>query len=323
MNIRPRRLRYNSGIRSLVRENHLNISDFIYPIFVREGTNIVEPISSMPGQYRYSIDQLSNIINEVAALGIKSVLLFGISNTKDELAKDSYNSDGIIQLAIKTIVALQPDLIIMTDVCVCAYTTHGHCGIIHDGYVDNDLSVEVLGKMALSHAQAGAHIVAPSAMMDYQVAAIRSILDEHHFKQVGILAYSAKYYSSCYGPFREAAGSAPQFGDRAGYQMDVANKREAVKEILMDVEEGADMVMVKPAMLYLDIIAEAKVTTLLPVVAYNVSGEYAMVKAAAEKGWIDGNKVMMEMLLSIKRAGADLIITYFALDAVKYLKDNN
>jgi porphobilinogen synthase len=312
---RPRRLRNTDNLRSIVRETVLHKEDLVYPVFVKDGHGIVEPISSMPGQNRYSVDTLKAECEEMVKLGLKSILLFGLASHKDESGTESYNPGGAVQEAIRMIKSNFPEMVVMTDVCVCGYTSHGHCGIVHDDYVQNDETLEVLAEMALSHARAGADIVAPSAMMDGQVAAIRAKLDANNFHRVAVMGYSAKYYSACYGPFREAADSAPQFGNRATYQMDVGNVREALKEIEADIAEGADIVMVKPAMLYMDIIAKAKEKTLIPMAAYNVSGEYAMVKAAAEKGWIDEKRVMMEMLLSMKRAGADLILTYFAKDA--------
>jgi porphobilinogen synthase len=316
---RPRRLRNTDALRNLVRETVLTKDDLVYPVFVKDGTGIKEPISSMPGQFRFSVDTLKTECEEVVKLGLKSILIFGLAGHKDDTGTESFNPHGAVQEAIKMIRSNFPDMVIMTDVCVCGYTSHGHCGIVKDDYVQNDETLEILAKMALSHAQAGADIVAPSAMMDGQVRAIREILDKNKFHRVAIMGYSAKYYSACYGPFREAADSAPQFGNRATYQMDIGNTREALKEIEADIAEGADIVMVKPAMLYLDIIAKAKEKTLVPMAAYNVSGEYAMLKAAAEKGWIDEKRVMMEMLLSMKRAGTDLIITYFAKDAAKLI----
>jgi len=312
---RPRRLRNTDALRSLVRETVLNKDDLVYPVFVKDGKGIKEAILSMPGQFRFSVDTLETECGEIVKLGLKSILIFGLASHKDETATESYNPDGAVQNAIRMIKSKFPGIVVMTDVCVCGYTNHGHCGIVHGDYVENDETLEVLQQMALSHAEAGADIVAPSAMMDGQVGAIREVLDENHFERVAIMGYSAKYYSACYGPFREAADSAPQFGNRATYQMDIGNTREALKEIEIDIAEGADIVMVKPAMLYMDIIAKAKEMTLVPMAAYNVSGEYAMVKAAAANGWIDEKRVMMEMLLSMKRAGADLIITYFAKDA--------
>jgi porphobilinogen synthase len=303
----------------MVQETYLHKQDLIYPVFVKSGSGIKEEIGSMPGQYRYSPDALLKDLEEIVNLGIKAILIFGLADHKDETATESYNREGAVQKAIRLVKDHYPSLIVMTDICVCAYTTHGHCGIVHDDYVQNDETLDILAEMALSHAEAGADVVAPSAMMDGQVDAIRRKLDEYKFHNVSIMGYSAKYYSACYGPFRDAADSAPQFGNRATYQMDVANSREALREIDADIAEGADILMVKPAMLYMDIIAKAKERTLLPMAVYNTSAEYAMVKAAAEKGWIDGNRVMMEMLLSMKRAGADLIITYFAKDVARIL----
>lgn len=319
MKNRPRRLRGSDSLRALIRETVLHKEDLIYPIFVKSGTGIREAISSMAGQFRYSLDTLEQELQEVVSLGIKSVLIFGLSSHKDEHATESYDENGAVQEAIRMIKSKFPELVVMTDVCVCAYTMHGHCGIVRNDYVQNDETLHVLAQMAVSHAQAGADIVAPSAMMDGQVAAIREGLDAAGLSHVGIMGYSAKYYSACYGPFRDAADSAPQFGNRATYQMDVANSREAMREIDEDIAEGADIVMVKPALFYMDIIHQARQRTHLPVAVYNTSGEFAMIKAAGEKGWIDENRVMMEMLLSMKRAGADLIITYFSKDAAKLL----
>jgi len=311
---RPRRLRQSEMIRSLVRETKVTVDDLIYPLFVVEGSNIKKEISSLQGNYHFSIDQLEDEIKEIVALGIKGVLLFGLPAYKDDIGSGAYDDEGIVQKATRKIKSITKDLLVITDVCLCEYTNHGHCGVIKEDDVDNDLSVELVVKTALSHAKAGADIVAPSDMMDGRVGAIREKLDEKGYSHVPIMAYSVKYASAFYGPFREAAGSAPQFGDRRGYQMDPANRNEAIREVVLDTQEGADMVMVKPALPYLDIIREVRNTSKLPVVAYNVSGEYAMVKAAAEKGWIDGDNAMDEMLLSIKRAGADIIITYFAKD---------
>ncbi|MGZ5282530.1 MAG: porphobilinogen synthase [Bacteroidia bacterium] len=316
---RPRRLRGSDSLRALIRETVLHKEDLIYPVFVKSGTGIREEISSMAGQFRYSVDTLEQELKDVVSLGIKSVLIFGLSSHKDEHATESYDENGAVQEAIRMIKSKFPELVVMTDVCVCAYTSHGHCGIVRNDYVQNDETLHVLSQMAVSHAQAGADIVAPSAMMDGQVAAIREGLDAAGLSHVGIMGYSAKYYSACYGPFRDAADSAPQFGNRATYQMDVANSREALREIDEDIAEGADIVMVKPALFYMDIIHQARQRTHLPVAVYNTSGEFAMIKAAGEKGWIDEKRVMMEMLLSMKRAGADLIITYFAKDAAKLL----
>lgn len=305
----------------MVRETTISVDDLIYPLFIKPGTGIKEEITSMKGQFRYSLDMLEAEIHEIAKLGIRSVLLFGLTDVKDEHASDSHNQEGVVQAAIKIIKCAIPDMVVMTDVCVCAYTPHGHCGVVEGDKVMNDKTLHILQKMALSHAKAGADIVAPSAMMDGQVEAIRDILDENGFEDVGIMAYAAKYFSAYYGPFRDAADSAPQFGDRASYQMDIANSREALREIEEDINEGADIIMVKPAALYLDIINQACQITNLPIAAYNVSGEYAMIKAAAANGWLDEKRAMMEMMISMKRAGAKLIITYFAKDIAKILKE--
>ena len=320
MKIRPRRLRQSPTIREMVRETVLSPKDFIYPLFVKHGQIEKEPIPSMPGQYQFSIDGVVHEAKEVWSLGIPSVILFGIPDTKDAVGTRSYAEDGIVQKAIRAIKENLPEIVVVTDVCLCEYTEHGHCGILHNNEVDNDATLEVLARQAVSHAKAGADIIAPSDMMDGRVGAIRSELDANHFPETGILSYAVKYASAFYGPFREAADCAPQFGDRAGYQMDPANALEAVKEAILDMEEGADMIMVKPALPYLDIIRRVREECLLPLAAYNVSGEYAMVKAAHEKGWIDGSRVMMEMLTSIKRAGADLIVTYFAKEAARVLE---
>ena len=299
-------------IRSMVRETKVTVDDLIYPLFIVEGHHIKKEISSLEGNYHLSIDRLEEEIREIVDLGIKGVLLFGIPDHKDEMGSGAYDENGIIQKAIRKIKSITQELLVITDVCLCEYTSHGHCGAIKGDQVHNDLSVELVVKTALSHVEAGADIVAPSDMMDGRIGAIREKLDETGYTHVPIMAYSVKYASAFYGPFREAAGSAPQFGDRKGYQMDPANRQEAIREVELDIQEGADMVMVKPALSYLDVIREVRDYSRLPVVAYNVSGEYAMVKAAAQKGWIDGEKAMEEMLLSIKRAGADIIITYFA-----------
>lgn len=318
--IRPRRLRRTATIRDMVRETHLSVKDFICPLFVKHGQNIKEPISSLPGQYHFSIDRLLEEVEEIWSLKIPSIILFGLPETKDAIGSSSYQEDGVIQEAIRAIKKQIPEMVVITDVCLCEYTDHGHCGIIKDGQVDNDSTLEALAQQAVSHAQAGADIVAPSDMMDGRVAAIREALDEHHLEETAILSYAVKYASSFYGPFREAADSAPQFGDRKGYQMDPANAIEALKEASLDMAEGADMIMVKPALPYLDIISRVREECLLPLAAYNVSGEYAIIKAGEMNGWIDGEKVMMETLISIKRAGADLILTYFAKDAARVLK---
>ncbi|MDW8067183.1 MAG: porphobilinogen synthase [Aquificaceae bacterium] len=317
--LRPRRLRKKESIRRLVRENWLSLDDLIYPIFVRHGENVVEEVPSMPGVYRYSLDKVVDAVKEVRDLGISAIILFGIPEHKDEVGSDTWSDEGIIQRALRLIKKEVPEMYIITDVCFCEYTTHGHCGVLHDGDVHNDMTLENLKKQALSHAQNGADMLAPSGMMDGMVKAIREALDSGGFEDIPIMAYSAKYASAFYGPFREAAESTPAFGDRRSYQMDPANSREAIKEVLLDVQEGADIVMVKPALAYLDIISKVKEHTLLPVCAYNVSGEYSMIKAAGRLGWIDENKVMVETLLSMKRAGADMIITYFAKDVARLI----
>jgi porphobilinogen synthase len=317
---RPRRLRKNDLFRRMIRETALSADDFIYPLFAVPGKNLKKPIDSMPGIFQLSVD---HIVKEAAAareLGIPAVLLFGIPERKDELATGAFMKDGIVQRAIREIKYKVPGILVVTDVCLCEYTSHGHCGMIEKGDVDNDATLDVLAEMAVSHARAGADMVAPSAMMDGQVGAIREGLDEAGFDGVPILAYSAKYASCFYGPFRDAAESAPQFGDRRSYQMDVGNSDEAVREITLDVGEGADMIMVKPALPYLDVIRRAKEEFDLPLAAYNVSGEYAMIKAAAKMGWLDGERAMMEAMTSIKRAGADVIITYFAPEAAMFLR---
>lgn len=316
---RLRRLRQNEAIREMVSETILHQRNFIYPVFIVEGNNIRNEIKSMPGIYQLSVDNTINECEEVLKLGIKSVILFGIPNHKDETGSGAYASDGIIQKALKSIKGSLPELVVVTDVCLCEYTSHGHCGVIIDGKVDNDKTLELLTKEAVSHAEAGADIVAPSDMMDGRIAAIRKGLDANGFSEIPIMAYSAKYSSSFYGPFREAAESAPQFGDRKSYQMDFRNSDEAMREIFLDIKEGADMIMVKPALSYLDIIRRAKDNFNIPIAAYNVSGEYSIIKSAAAAGWIDGEKAMMEILYSIKRAGADIIITYFAKEAAKLL----
>ncbi|AEH22409.1 Porphobilinogen synthase [Thermodesulfobacterium geofontis OPF15] len=318
---RPRRLRRTENIRSLVRETHLTIDDLIYPLFICEGKNIKQEIRSMPEVYRFSIDKALEEIKEATQLGIKAVLLFGIPNKKDEVGTSAYIENGIIQKAVRAIKDKFPELIVITDVCLCEYTSHGHCGIIKNGEVDNDLTLEVLAKIAVSHAKAGADIVAPSDMMDGRVGRIREALDEAGFSHVAIMSYAVKYCSAFYGPFREAAESAPKFGDRRSYQMDPANSREALREASLDIEEGADIIMVKPAMPYLDIIKMLRNEFNYPLAAYQVSGEYAMIKAAAKLGWLDEEKILWESLISIKRAGADLIITYFAKKIAKKLNE--
>jgi porphobilinogen synthase len=312
---RPRRLRANENIRRMVRETKLSPDDFIYPLFVTHGKGIKKEISSMPGNYQQSIDNLVKDCEEIKNLGIPAVILFGIPEHKDEIGSEAYSEDGIVQNAVKAIKNKLPELIVITDVCLCEYTSHGHCGVIKNGVVQNDATLELLAKEALSHAKAGADMVAPSDMMDGRVGAIRHVLDNEGYHDTPIMAYAAKYASSFYGPFREAAESTPQFGDRRSYQMDASNSREALREVALDVEEGADIVMVKPALAYLDIIYQVKQNFNLPVAAYNVSGEFSMVKAAANLGWIDGDRVMMESLIAMKRAGADIILTYFAKEA--------
>ncbi len=317
--VRLRRLRKNERIRRLVRETSLSVDDFIYPLFVRPGKGVKVPIASMPGQFQRSIDQVIEEVKETEGLGILGVVLFGIPERKDEMGSEAYSDDGIIQRAVRAIKEEFPDFLVITDVCLCGYTSHGHCGVVEGDEILNDPTLELLAKQALSHARAGVDMVAPSDMMDGRVAAIRKALDENGFSEIPILAYSAKFASSFYGPFREAAESAPQFGDRRSYQMDFANAREALREVRLDVQEGADVIMVKPALPYLDVISRVKEEFDIPVAAYNVSGEYAMIKAAAQLGWIDGERAMMEVLLSIKRAGADFILTYFAKEAAKRL----
>lgn len=318
---RGRRLRANSAIRSLVRENSLSVDDFIYPVFVVEGKDIKREISSLKGNYHWSVDRLEELVDELNEAKIKSVILFGIPEHKDCVGSEAYNENGIVQKAIRRLRELSPELYIITDVCMCEYTDHGHCGILNDHDVNNDKTLVYLGEIALSHAKAGADMVAPSDMMDGRIAYIRNILDENGYENLPIMSYAAKYSSAFYGPFREAAGSAPSFGDRKSYQMDPANSREAMAEIEADLNEGADIIMVKPAMSYLDIVREARDKINVPICVYNVSGEYAMVKNAGEAGLINEKLVALEMLLSMKRAGAKMIITYYALEAAKWLKE--
>jgi len=319
MIIRPRRLRRTPTIRRMVKETCIRVDDLIFPIFVKHGKGERKPIPSMVGHYQLSVDEVVKEAEEVWSLGIPGIILFGLPRVKDKLGSEAYARDGIVQKAVAAVKERVPELVVLTDVCLCQYTDHGHCGIIEDGRIDNDATLDILSRVAISHAEAGADFVSPSDMMDGRVRAIRETLERDGFKDTGILSYAVKYASSFYGPFREAADSKPQFGDRKSYQMDPANAREAIKEALLDIEEGADIIMVKPALPYLDIIHQVRTRIHLPVAAYNVSGEYAMVKAADQRGWIDGEKVMMEMLLSIKRAGADLILTYFAKDVAKIL----
>jgi len=308
-------------MRRLVRETELSVNDLVYPLFAVHGSGAKEEISSMPGCFQMSVDELVKEAAEVQGLGIPAILLFGLPATKDEIGSEAYAPEGIVQQAVKAIKAAVKDLLVITDVCLCEYTSHGHCGIVREGQVVNDQTLRLLAQTAVSHAQAGADIVAPSDMMDGRVAAIRQALDDAGFTNTPIMSYAAKYASSFYGPFREAAESAPQFGDRRTYQMDPANAREAIKEVMLDIEEGADIVMVKPALAYMDIIRQVKDSTDVPVAAYNVSGEYSMVKAAVGNGWIDERSVVMEILTSIKRAGADIILTYHAKDAAKWLME--
>ena len=316
---RLRRLRTSAAVRNMFRETSLSVSDLIYPFFVVEGDNIKKAITSMPEQFQLSVDNVLRECEELQKLGVNSVILFGIPNEKDEVGSGAYDDNGVIQKALRAIKKEFPDLVAITDVCLCEYTSHGHCGVIENGDVQNDKTLELLVSEALSHARAGADIIAPSDMMDGRIGAIRTALDKGGFGNTPIMAYSAKYSSSFYGPFREAAESTPQFGDRKTYQMDFGNSDEALREISLDIQEGADIVMVKPALSYLDVIRRAKDTFNMPMAAYNVSGEYSMVKAAAQQGWLDGEKVMMEILTSIKRAGADVIITYFAKEAARTL----
>jgi porphobilinogen synthase len=318
---RPRRLRRTENLRRMVRETILTVDQLVYPLFVLTGKNIKNPVKSMPDVYQFSVDRLMDEVAEVVRLKLPAVLLFGLPKEKDEGGSEAYSDSGAVQEATRTIKERYPDLVVISDVCLCEYTSHGHCGLLRGQEVDNDPTLEVLAKVALSHARAGADIVAPSDMMDGRVRAIRHALDENSYDQVGILAYSAKYCSAFYGPFREAADSAPKFGDRRAYQMDMSNADEALREIAMDIDEGADMVMVKPALPYLDIIRRAKERFDWPMAAYNVSGEYSMIKAAAAQGWLDEKRVMMEVLFAIRRAGADVILTYFAKEAAKVLQE--
>jgi len=314
---RPRRLRRTERLRAMVRETRVTPENLVYPLFVTPGTGVRREISSLPGCFHMSVDEAAREAEEVERLGIGGVILFGLPSAKDPVGSEGYADDGVVQEATRAIRAACRELLVITDVCLCEYTSHGHCGVIEDGEVKNDPTLELLARQAVSHAKAGAHVVAPSDMMDGRVGAIRDALDEAGEAEVPILSYAAKYASAFYGPFREAADSAPQFGDRRGYQMDPPNVREALREVRLDVEEGADMVMVKPALPYLDVIRAVAETFDRPVAAYNVSGEYAMVKAAAEKGWIDEDRVMRETLTSIRRAGADIILTYHAKDFVR------
>jgi len=317
---RPRRLRESPLVRKMVRETALRTDDLVYPLFTLHGRGVREPIPSMPGQFRLSIDELLKECKDAASMGIPAVLLFGIPQEKDARGSEAYAEDGIIQQAVRAVKETIPDLLVITDVCLCEYTSHGHCGVVEDGRVRNDPTLELISRTALSHVEAGADMVAPSDMMDGRVAAIREALDESGYQEAPIMAYSAKYASAFYGPFRDAAGSAPQFGDRRAYQMDPANAIEAMREVALDVDEGADIVMVKPALAYLDIISRVKAEFGLPVAAYSVSGEYAMIRAAGQLGWIDEERVMVEALTGIRRAGADIIITYFAKDLARLIE---
>lgn len=323
MFIRTRRLRKNQLLRDMVADLSLDMSDFIYPLFLCEGRGRKEEIPSMPGQFRFSLDMLEEELEELLSLGIRSLLLFGIPDHKDEVGSEAYHSHGIIQEGIRSIKSkFGEKFLVVTDVCMCEYTSHGHCGILHGEEVDNDSTLDFLGKIALSHAKAGADIIAPSDMMDGRIQKIRQVLDEHHFENLPIMAYSVKYSSAYYGPFRDAADSAPSFGDRKSYQMDFRSRKNFYREIEADMEEGADFIMVKPALAYLDVIREATRHSTLPIVAYNVSGEYSMVKAAAEKGWLDEKKIVLENMYALKRAGADIIISYHAKDIARWLAEN-
>jgi len=317
---RPRRLRKSENLRRMIRETRLSVDDMVYPLFAVTGKGVKKPINSMPGNFQMSIDHIVKEVQKTREMGIPAVLLFGIPDRKDEVASGAFAKEGIIQQAVRRIKDRVPDILVITDVCLCEYTSHGHCGMLEGDEVDNDSTLEVLAETAVSHAKAGADMVAPSAMMDGQVGAIREALDEEGFEDIPIMAYSAKYASCFYGPFREAAESAPKFGDRKAYQMDPPNSDEAIREISLDIEEGADIIMVKPALAYLDVIRRAREEFDLPIAAYNVSGEFAMIKAAAQMGWLDGERAMMETLTAIKRAGADIILTYFAQEAARFLQ---
>ena len=317
---RPRRLREKALLRAMTRETSLAVDDFVYPLFVVHGRGVREPISSMPGQSQLSVDELVKEAKDAAGMGIPAILLFGLPADKDPRGSEAYAEDGIVQQAVRAVKDRVPDLLVITDVCLCEYTSHGHCGVVEDGVVRNDPTLELIARTAVSHADAGADMVAPSDMMDGRVGAIREALDETSYADTPIMAYSAKYASTFYGPFREAANSTPQFGDRRSYQMDPANAQEAMREIALDIDEGADIVMVKPALPYLDIISRAKSEFGVPLAAYSVSGEYAMIKAAGTLGWLDEERAMMEALVSIRRAGADIVITYFAKEAARALE---
>ncbi len=318
---RPRRMRQSRAFRRMIRETQLSVDDLILPIFAIGGKNVKNPIPSMPGQFQLSIDNVVKVAKTVQNLDIPAIMLFGLPDKKDPLGTGAYAKNGIVQQTVKAVKDSHPDLAVITDVCLCQYTDHGHCGIVEGNTVDNDASLDLIARTALSHCRAGADMVAPSDMMDGRVAEIRNLLDENNFSRIPIMSYAAKYCSAYYGPFREAADSAPQFGDRRTYQMDPANAIEAIREATMDIEEGADIIMVKPALAYLDIINRIREEIDLPVAAYNVSGEYAMIKAAEQMGWLDGKKVMMETLTAIKRAGADMILTYFAIETAGILME--
>lgn len=318
---RPRRLRGNETLRRMVRETRMDKSSLIYPLFVKEGKNIEEEITSMEGQYRYSVDRLPYELERLAKAGVKSLMLFGIPEHKDEVASQAYAQDGIVQRALREAKKQFPDLYYITDVCMCEYTSHGHCGVLCGETVDNDKTLALLSKTALSHVQAGADMVAPSDMMDGRVLSIRQLLDDNGYQEIPIMSYAVKYASAFYGPFREAAGSAPSFGDRKGYQMDCHNKREGLKEALLDVEEGADIIMVKPALAYQDVISQVAQAVNTPIAAYSVSGEYAMVKAAAKMGWIDEEKIICEMAVGAYRAGAQIYLTYFAKELARFMDE--
>lgn len=316
---RPRRLRRTESLRRMIRETVLTVDDLILPLFAIGGKNVKNPIDSMPNVFQLSIDNLLPVVKDAHDLGIPAVMIFGLPDKKDPLGTEAYRKDGVVQKAVKTVKNKVPDIAVITDVCLCQYTDHGHCGFVDKGHIDNDATLDLLAKTALSHARAGADMVAPSDMMDGRVAEIRGALDENGFSHTPIMSYAAKFCSNFFGPFRDAACSAPSFGDRRTYQMDPANALEAVREATLDIEEGADIIMVKPALPYLDVISRLREEIDLPLAAYNVSGEYAMVKAAQQLGWLDGEKVMMESLTAIKRAGADTILTYFALEAARLL----
>jgi porphobilinogen synthase len=319
LRIRPRRLRRTANLRALVRETQLSVNNLIYPLFVVHGNHVREEIGSMPGVYHVSVDELEREIERISALDLSAIILFGLPAVKDEIGSENFADDGIVQQAIRASKRVNPEIVVMTDVCMCQYTTHGHCGIVREGGVDNDATLPYLARVAVSHAAAGADVVAPSAMMDGQIAAIRSALDAEQLSETLLMAYASKFASAFYGPFRDAADSPPKFGDRRQYQMDPANGREALRELELDANEGADILMVKPAVTYLDIIRQARDKFLQPIAAYNVSGEYSMLKAAARNGWLDEERATMELLTGIKRAGADLILTYHAPDVARWL----